>query len=253
MLIIKDLKKTYGNLEVLKGIDLTVKDHEIVSIIGTSGAGKSTLLRCINYLEIPDGGEITLDDLSVKADKNLPEKDRLRLRRKTSMVFQSNALFANKTAIENIMEPLLTAKKMSKKDALAKAEEMLQMVGLMDKADVYPSRLSGGQQQRIGIARAIAIEPSIVLLDEPTSALDPSLVYEVLGVIRNLANKNVTMLIVTHEMEFAKSVSDRVLFMNKGVIEEEGTPEYIFNQCQNKNVLQFLNKGNEEETDYVRE
>lgn len=253
MLLIKDLRKKYGELEVLKGINLTVKDHEIVSIIGTSGAGKSTLLRCINYLEVPDSGEITIDDISVKADNNLSEKDRLRLRRKTSMVFQSNALFANKTAIENIMEPLVTAKKISKKVAYTKAEDMLQMVGLIDKANVYPSRLSGGQQQRIGIARAIALEPSIVLLDEPTSALDPSLVYEVLGVIRNLANKNVTMLIVTHEMEFAKSVSDKILFMNKGVIEEEGTPDYIFNQCQNKNVLQFLNKGNEGEIFYARE
>ncbi|MDO4478574.1 MAG: amino acid ABC transporter ATP-binding protein [Lachnospiraceae bacterium] len=240
MLKIEGLKKQFGDLPVLKGIDLTVADHEVVSIIGPSGAGKSTLLRCVNYLEVPDAGRITVDDISVSAENHPAEKDKLALRRKTAMVFQANALFANKTAIENIMEPMVTARKMTKEAARAEAQAILEKIGLKDKADAYPSRLSGGQQQRVGIGRAIACHPGIMLLDEPTSALDPELVAEVLGVIRELAEEKMTMLVVTHEMAFARSVSDRIVFLNNGIIEEEGEPAYMFDRCENENVRRFL-------------
>lgn len=242
MLQISNLHKRFGELEVLKGIDLEVSEGEVISVIGASGAGKSTLLRCINYLEKPDQGRIAIDGVSVDAAQKIKEKLRAELRSKTSMVFQSYALFLNKTAIENIMEPMVVVQRLPKPEARRRALGILEMIGLLDKEDVYPSHLSGGQQQRIGIGRAIAVNPKVMLLDEPTSSLDPELVGEVLNVIRELARQKMTMIIVTHEMEFARSISDRVLFMNDGRIEAEGPPQYIFAECQNENVTRFLRK-----------
>ena len=242
MLKITNLHKRFGDLEVLKGIDLEVQEGEVISVIGASGAGKSTLLRCINFLEKPAQGLITIDGISVDSKDRIKEKTKVALRSKTAMVFQSYALFLNKTAIENIMEPMVVVQKIPKPEAHEKALAILEMVGLLDKENSYPSKLSGGQQQRIGIGRAIAVNPKVMLLDEPTSSLDPELVGEVLNVIRKLAMQKMTMIIVTHEMEFARSISDRVLFMNDGRIEEEGTPKYIFSECENENVTRFLHK-----------
>lgn len=239
MIEIKNLKKSFGGLEVLKGIDLRVGKGEVLAIIGPSGSGKSTLLRCINYLENPDEGRISIGELSVDASR--PSKEGIHgLRSSTAMVFQSYNLFRNKTAIENITEPLITAQKMQRSEALEKAEAMLRAVGLYDKKDSYPSALSGGQQQRIGIARAMAVNPKVILFDEPTSALDPELVGEVLNVIRELAKKHMTMIIVTHEMAFAREVADRVIFMDKGGIIEEGSPEQIFTDAREARTKAFL-------------
>lgn len=239
MVEIRGLKKSFGDLEVLKGIDLDVKKGEVIAIIGSSGTGKSTLLRCINYLEEPDDGQIKIDDLSVNV-KSTTKKEIYKLRRKTSMVFQSYNLFKNKTALGNIMEPLIVVKKIDNKTAEKKALEILDIVGLIDKKDSYPSKLSGGQQQRVGIGRAMAVEPEVVLFDEPTSALDPELVGEVLDVIKDLAKNHTTMIIVTHEMGFAKEAADRVIFMDDGKIIEEGTPKEIFDSPKNPRTIQFL-------------
>lgn len=246
MVEIKGLKKRFGDLEVLKGIDLEVKKGEVIAIIGSSGTGKSTLLRCINYLEEPDEGQIKIDNLNVNA-KCVTKNEIYNLRRKTSMVFQTYNLFKNKTALENIMEPLTVVKKMSKKTAEKKALEILDLVGLKDKKDSYPSKLSGGQQQRVGIGRAMAVEPKVVLFDEPTSALDPELVGEVLDVIKDLAKNHTTMMIVTHEMGFAREAADRVIFMDDGVIVEEGTPNDIFDNPKNPRTIQFLSKISKKE------
>lgn len=243
MVEIRGLEKRFGDLEVLKGIDLDVKKGEVIAIIGSSGTGKSTLLRCINYLEEPDGGQIKIDDLSVDV-KSISKKEIYKLRRKTSMVFQSYNLFKNKTALGNIMEPLIVVKKIDNKTAEKKALEILDLVGLIDKKDSYPSKLSGGQQQRVGIGRAMAVEPKVVLFDEPTSALDPELVGEVLDVIKNLAKNHTTMIIVTHEMRFAREAADRVIFMDDGKIVEEGTPNEIFDNPKNPRTIQFLSKIN---------
>ncbi len=239
MVEIRGLKKSFGDLEVLKEIDLDVKKGEVIAIIGSSGTGKSTLLRCINYLEEPDDGQIKIDDLSVNV-KSTTKKEIYKLRRKTSMVFQSYNLFKNKTALGNIMEPLIVVKKIDNKTAEKKALEILDIVGLIDKKDSYPSKLSGGQQQRVGIGRAMAVEPEVVLFDEPTSALDPELVGEVLDVIKDLAKNHITMIIVTHEMGFAKEAADRVIFMDDGKIIEEGTPKEIFDSPKNPRTIQFL-------------
>ena len=239
MIKIRNLSKSFGQLKVLRDINLEVKKGEVVAIIGPSGTGKSTLLRCINYLEEPEEGEIEIDGFKVNA-KNITRKEIYELRKKTSMVFQTYNLFKNKTALENVMEPLTTVKRMDRKVAEKKALNILDAVGLLDKKDFYPSKLSGGQQQRVGIGRAMAVEPKVMLFDEPTSALDPELVGEVLDVIRSLAENHTTMLIVTHEMDFARNVADKIIFMDDGRIAELGSPEQIFNNAQNLRTAQFL-------------
>lgn len=241
MIKIENLHKSFNKVEVLKGIDLNIKEGEVVVIIGPSGTGKSTLLRCINFLEKPDRGKIEIGDLKVDVEK--ATKDQIhKLRMNTSMVFQSYNLFKNKTALENIMEPLIVVKKIDKNKAKEKSMNILKMVGLEDKKDYYPSKLSGGQQQRVGIGRAMAVDPKIMLFDEPTSALDPELVGEVLSVIKRLADENTTMIIVTHEMNFAKSAADRVIFMDGGKIVEQGSPDKIFSNSQNERTIKFLNQ-----------
>lgn len=239
MIKITNLHKSFKGVEVLKGINLQVNKGEVVVVIGPSGTGKSTLLRCINYLEEPEQGEIEIEDFKIDASK--AKKDEIfNLRKYTSMVFQSYNLFKNKTAIENIMEPLVVVKKMDKKKAEEIAINILKQVGLEEKKDFYPSKLSGGQQQRVGIGRAMAVEPKIMLFDEPTSALDPELVGEVLDVIKNLAKNHTTMIIVTHEMRFAREAADKVIFMDGGVIVEQGTAEEIFERPQNPRTKKFL-------------
>ncbi|SHJ78671.1 amino acid ABC transporter ATP-binding protein [Paramaledivibacter caminithermalis] len=241
MLKIKNLHKSFENLEVLKGIDLEVNKGEVVVIIGPSGSGKSTLLRCINHLETPKKGAIQISSTKVDAEKS-NKKDIQSLRRETAMVFQNYNLFKNKTALENITEALLVVKNMTKDEAKEIGEKLLVQVGLKDKRNSYPSTLSGGQQQRVGIARAMALNPQIILFDEPTSALDPELVGEVLNVIKELALNNITMLIVTHEMGFAREVADRVIFMDEGYIVEQGIPEEIFTNPKHDRTKKFLNK-----------
>ncbi len=224
MIKINNLKKKFGNDEILKGINLELKKGEVVVMIGPSGSGKSTFLRCLNYLEVPTSGQIQIGDLKVEVDK-VSKKDIHNLRSKSAMVFQNYNLFNNKTVIENVTEALIVVKKIDKKEANNIASKALKKVGLLEKKDVYPKTLSGGQKQRVSIARAIAINPEVILFDEPTSALDPELVSEVLAVIKDLAKEHMTMIIVTHEMRFAKDVGDRIVFMENGVIVEEGTPE----------------------------
>lgn len=241
MLKIESLTKSFDELEVIKDFSLTVNDGEVVVIIGPSGTGKSTLLRCVNYLAVPTSGTIEIDDLSVSPE-TASKKDILRLRKLTSMVFQNYNLFANKTALENIMEPLLVAQKWTKTDAHKRAMDILKLISLEDKADSYPAQLSGGQQQRIGIGRAMSTSPQIILFDEPTSSLDPELVGEVLDVIKKLTEENITMLITTHEMEFARGIADRIVFIDDGVIVEEGTPEEIFENAKNERTREFLGK-----------
>ena len=227
MLKITDVHKSFDKTEVLKGISLNVEKGSVTAIIGPSGAGKTTLLRCINFLEKADSGLLDFDDIHIDLEK-VSKKTMLEIRRKTAFVFQNYNLFANMTALENVMEGLVTARKVPKSDAKDRAIMALEKVGLKDKADFYPSSLSGGQQQRVGIARAIAVNPEVILFDEPTSALDPELTGEVLSVIKQLAAEGTTMVIVTHEMSFARDTADKVIFMDKGVIVEEGTPSEIF-------------------------
>ncbi len=241
MIKIENLKKRFGELEVLKGVDLEIEKGEVVAVIGPSGTGKSTLLRCMNYLETPDAGMISIGDLDVDA-KSVTKKDIHELRKRTSMVFQSYNLFKNKTAIQNITEPLTVVKNMPREEADRIGMKILQQVGLEDKRDSYPSQLSGGQQQRIGIGRAMAVNPDIILFDEPTSALDPELVGEVLDVIKELAKNHMTMIIVTHEMGFAREAADRVIFMDGGYIVEQGSPKEIFENPQNERTAKFLSK-----------
>lgn len=239
MLRIDNIHKRYGSEEVLKGITLEVNRGDVVSILGPSGSGKTTLLRCINLLEKPNKGVISIGDVSVDIEK-LARKDVLQLRRKTAMVFQSYSLFANKNALENVMEGLIVVKKLKKADARAKSLALLEKVGLANKADHYPSQLSGGQQQRVGIARALALDPEVILFDEPTSALDPELVGEVLEVIRNIAREGVTMVIVTHELSFARDISTHVVFMEKGHIVEQGDPKQLFLDPQQQRTKEFI-------------
>ncbi|MDD3307209.1 MAG: amino acid ABC transporter ATP-binding protein [Acetobacterium sp.] len=234
MIEIKNLHKYFGELEVLRGIDLTVDESEVVCLIGSSGSGKSTLLRCINFLEEKNEGEITIDGQLVTA------KDINEIRQKVGMVFQRFNLFPHMTVIQNVMEGPLTVKKMAKKKARSLAMALLEKVNLLDKADEYPAMLSGGQQQRVAIARSLAMEPKVILFDEPTSALDPELVGEVLGVMKDLAKEGRTMIIVTHEMGFAKEVADRVIFIHDGQIAEEGPPEAIFEHPENERLQNFL-------------
>ena len=240
MITLKNVHKQFGELEVLKGIDLTINKGEIISIIGSSGSGKSTLLRIINCLENANDGEIRFGDQLFDL-KSMKEKEKRQLRKKASMVFQNYNLFRHKTALENVIEGLLIDG-VDKKEAIAIGKKLLDKVGLNEKLDSYPSQLSGGQQQRVGIARAMAIKPDVILFDEPTSALDPELVQEVLSVIKGLADESITMICVTHEMEFAREISDRVIFMSGGVIEVETEPEELYNS-DNKLLQSFLGKN----------
>ena len=241
MLKITDVHKSFDKTEVLKGISLNVEKGSVTAIIRPSGAGKTTLLRCINFLEKADSGLLDFDDIHIDLEK-VSKKTILEIRRKTAFVFQNYNLFANMTALENVMEGLVTARKVPKSEAKDRAIMALEKVGLKDKADFYPSSLSGGQQQRVGIARAIAVNPEVILFDEPTSALDPELTGEVLSVIKQLAAEGTTMVIVTHEMSFARDTANHVIFMDKGQIVEEGTAAEIFTSPKEQRTRQFLQR-----------
>ena len=236
--IVKDLHKYFDKLEVLTGIDTVIYEGEVVCVIGPSGSGKSTFLRCLNKLEDVTSGTIIIDDYNITDTK----VDINKVRENIGMVFQQFNLFPNMTVKKNIMMAPVTLKKMTKEEASAKADELLKRVGLFEKADSFPGELSGGQQQRVAIARALAMNPDIMLFDEPTSALDPEMVGEVLEVMKDLAKQGMTMIVVTHEMGFAREVSDRVLFMDGGVICEEGTPEQVFSNPQQERTKDFLRK-----------
>lgn len=238
---ISGLRKQFGDSVVLDGIDLTIKPGERIVIIGPSGTGKSTLLRCLNFLDAPDAGLICIGDLAVDAAR-ASKAEILALRRRTAFVFQNYALFANKTAAENIMEALITVQKQPREAARARALEILAETGLADKADAYPASLSGGQQQRVGIGRAMALGAELMLFDEPTSALDPEWVGEVLALMRKVAEERQTMLIVTHEMQFAREIADRVVFMEGGRIVEQGPPAQIFDAPQDPRTKAFLRR-----------
>ncbi len=242
MINIHNIQKSFGDNKVLNGITTKIEKGEVVAILGPSGSGKTTLLRCLNYLEKPDWGDVSIEDLSVTFNTTPSKKEILNLRKKTTMVFQNYNLFKNKTAIENVMEGLIIVQKKSKQEARAIGEKLLKKVGLPDRMDYYPSQLSGGQQQRVGIARALAINPDAILFDEPTSALDPELVGEVLSVMKSIAQEGITMIVVTHEMGFAREVANRVIFMADGNIVEEGTPQDIFNNPQEERTKQFLKR-----------
>lgn len=242
MIKITDLHKSFGNLHVLKGIDFQADTGEVIAIIGPSGMGKSTFLRCINYIERPEKGIIEIDNVKVDAEK-CTEKEIKQLRLKTSMVFQNYNLFKNKTVLDNVMLPMTSVQKLEKDEAKKNALQYIDQVGLMDKINEYPSRLSGGQQQRVGIARAMAVNPKLILLDEPTSSLDPELVLGILEILKNLANEHKrTMIIVTHEMRFARDIADRIVFIDDGKIIEEGTPEVLFTNPQNERTKKFLER-----------
>lgn len=244
MIQIRNIHKSFGSLEVLKGVDVTLGKGKVLVIIGPSGSGKTTLLRCLNLLEIPDQGEIQVGDIALNFAKGtkLRQENILALRKRTGMVFQSYNLFPHMTAVQNVMEGQVTVQKKSKDEARQRALELLKKVGLADKAESYPHQLSGGQQQRVGIARAMAVEPEVLLFDEPTSALDPELVGEVLKVIKQLAAEGMTMVIVTHEMKFAAEVADHVILMDQGVIVEQGTPHEVLEQPTSPRAIQFLNR-----------
>jgi polar amino acid transport system ATP-binding protein len=243
---IEGLKKSFGTLDVLKGIDLAVKQREVVAILGPSGSGKSTLLRCINHLEVPTGGRIYVKgELVGQRDvggvlKPVPERDLNRQRANIGMVFQRFNLFPHMTALGNVIEAPMRVRGVAKAEAIAKGEALLKRVGLADKRDQYPNRLSGGQQQRVAIARALAMEPALMLFDEATSALDPELVGEVLAVMKDLAAEGMTMICVTHEVGFAKEVAHRVVFMDQGVVVEEGPAKDVITRPQQKRTQEFL-------------
>jgi ABC-type polar amino acid transport system ATPase subunit len=239
---VRDLHKYFGALHVIKGVDLDVMPREVVVIVGPSGGGKSTFLRCLNFLEEPSDGLIEIDDVEIVAREQGREQRRhmREIRQKVGMVFQQFNLFPHMTALGNIIEAPVTVKKMSKDDAIAKAEELLEWVDLSEKRDEYPSRLSGGQQQRVAIARALAMEPKIMLFDEPTSALDPELIGEVVDVMERLANEGMTMVVVTHEIHFARDVADKVILMVDGAWAEQGPPEQIFTNPKEERTRQFL-------------
>lgn len=237
MIKINNLHKNFGKLAVLKGIDLTVVEKEVVVIIGPSGSGKSTLLRCINYLEKPTDGEVVVDNIPLNSDANINK-----VREEVGMVFQRFNLFGHMSVLENIMLAPMKVRKETKEQAKQEALKLLEKVGLADKAEAYPAQLSGGQQQRVAIARALAMKPKLMLFDEPTSALDPEMVNEVLEVMNALAKEGMTMVVVTHEMGFAREVGDRVIFMDEGKIVEVGTPTEIFSNAQEERTKLFLSK-----------
>ena len=239
MLELHGIKKSFGDLEVLKGIDLTVEQGDVVAILGPSGSGKTTLLRCINFLERASGGEMVLDGERFDLSK-ISKKDIARLRQKTAFVFQNYNLFLNKTALQNVTEGLIIGRKMPKSEAKEIGRRMLEKVGMADRSDYYPSQLSGGQQQRVAIARALATQPEIIYFDEPTSALDPELTGEVLAVMRQLAEEGMTMLVVTHEMGFARNVSNKVVFMEHGVVVESGSSQEFFEHPKEMRTRAFL-------------
>ena len=238
MVQVRNLKKNFGKLEVIKDLSVDISEGEVVVLLGPSGSGKSTFLRCLNQLETVSGGSITIDG-SLITDKHV---DINKVRENIGMVFQHFNLFNNKTVLGNIMLAPVELKVMNKADALEKAMALLKRVGLSDKADAYPAQLSGGQKQRVAIARALAMNPDIMLFDEPTSALDPEMVGEVLAVMKELAAEGMTMVVVTHEIGFAREVADRILFMDGGYIVEEGTPEEILNHPKEARTIDFLNK-----------
>lgn len=238
MIRISNLRKDFGDNHVLRGITNQIKKGEVVVVIGPSGSGKSTFLRCLNLLEIPTAGEIILEGQKITD----PQIDINKVRTKLGMVFQQFNLFPHKTVVENIMISPILVKKTPRDEAYKKAISLLGRVGLIEKENAYPSSLSGGQQQRIAIARALAMEPDVMLFDEPTSALDPEMVGEVLAVMKQLANEGMTMVIVSHEMGFAREVGDRILFMDEGLIVEEGPPDRLFNEPQHPRTRDFLSK-----------
>jgi len=237
MIEVQKLNKSFGDLHVLKDVDLTVHESDVVCLIGASGSGKSTLLRCLNFLEIKDNGKIIIDQEEINKETH----DLNKIRQKVGMVFQHFHLFPHKTVIENVMEAPLYVKKISKKEALEQARQLLSKVGLSDKENVYPSKLSGGQKQRVAIARALAMKPEVMLFDEPTSALDPELVGEVLSTMKELATEGMTMVVVTHEMGFAREVADWIVYMHDGRIVEVGTPKQIFEHPKEQRTKEFLN------------
>jgi len=236
MIRVSSINKSFGKNQVLHDIDLTVYEGEVVVIVGPSGSGKSTLLRCVNFLETSESGEIYFEEELVVQKENAINK----MRQNVGMVFQHFYLFPHMTVLENIIEGPTQVKKIKKQEAVAFAEELLKKVGLLDKKDFYPAMLSGGQQQRVAIARSLAMRPKLIMFDEPTSALDPELVGDVLNVMKNLAKEGMTMLVVTHEMGFAKEVADRVIFMDEGKIVEEGNPKSFFINPENPRVKDFL-------------
>jgi octopine/nopaline transport system ATP-binding protein len=247
---IRDLRKSFGRLEVLRGVTLGARDGEVISILGASGSGKSTMLRCINMLEVPDSGEITIAGEPIALRKGrrgrMEPADRAqvdRIRSRVAMVFQSFNLWSHRTVLENVIEAPVHVQKRPRAECVAEAEALLAKVGIADKRDHYPAHLSGGQQQRAAIARALAMRPNVLLFDEPTSALDPELVGEVLRVMRALAEEGRTMLVVTHEMSFARDVSSRVVFLHRGMVEEEGTPADVFGAPKSERFRQFISSG----------
>jgi ABC-type polar amino acid transport system ATPase subunit len=243
MIETRGLKKSYGDNHVLRGVDISVKKGEIVTLIGPSGAGKTTFLRMLNWLETPDSGTIRISDAAIDSESANKAKIRA-LRSKTSMVFQHYNLFRNKTALQNVTEALIQVKKIPQGEADERGVSLLAKVGLAEKKDEYPSRLSGGQQQRVGIARALALEPEVMLFDEPTSALDPELVGEVLNVMNTIAAEGMTMLVVSHEMRFVRKVSSRVIFLDGGLVVEDSPPEKIFTRPEHPRTQAFLRQAN---------
>ena len=237
MIDIKEVYKNFGSLPVLKGIDLTIAEKEVVVVIGPSGSGKSTLLRCVNYLEVPTSGAITVDGISLTSESNINK-----VREEVGMVFQRFNLFPHMTVTENITLAPRKVRQLNKNEAQTIAMDLLKKVGLADKADAYPEQLSGGQQQRVAIARALAMRPKVMLFDEPTSALDPEMINEVLDVMKALAREGMTMVVVTHEMGFAREVGDRVVFMDEGKIVEQGVPAEFFSGAREERTRAFLSK-----------
>ncbi|RQO56713.1 L-cystine ABC transporter ATP-binding protein TcyN [Pseudomonas sp. KBW05] len=244
MIVVEQLTKQFKGQVVLNGIDLEVKEGEVIAIIGPSGSGKTTFLRCLNFLEQPTSGRIKVGDIEIDTSKPINQQQGLvrRLRQHVGFVFQNFNLFPHRTALENVIEGPVVVKKMPRETATALGRKLLERVGLAGKEDAYPRRLSGGQQQRVAIARALAMEPEVILFDEPTSALDPELVGEVLATIRSLAEENRTMVIVTHEMSFARDVANRVIFFDKGVIVEQGEAKALFANPKEERTKQFLSK-----------
>lgn len=247
MLKVKNIRKAFGNLEVLKGVDVSVEKGDVVAVLGPSGSGKTTLLRCMNFLEKADDGILEFDGESFSF-KNISKRDIAKLRKKTAFVFQNYNLFRNKTALENVTEGLIVARKMSKSQAREIGKAALDKVGLSERYDYYPHELSGGQQQRVAIARAIATNPEIIYFDEPTSALDPELIGEVLAVMRQLADEGMTMMVVTHEINFARNVSSKVVFMEDGVVLESAPSKEFFENPKEERTKAFIKSISEQHT-----